>query len=74
MNKQRIAAIVGLVLILTSVFCVIFVGVLPQAKDLLMNISTVTFLAAATILGLLVYKRKQAAEQEEKDGSGDQNA
>lgn len=73
MNKQRILAIIGLVLIIVSVLCVICVGFLPQAKELLMNISTVTFLAAATILGLLVYRRKaeEEAGQPEDDANED---
>ncbi|MBE5795836.1 MAG: hypothetical protein E7327_00475 [Clostridiales bacterium] len=72
MNKQRIAAIVGLVLIILSVLCVVLVGVLPQAKDLLMAISTVTFLSAATILGILVYRRKAAEEAGNEDSADDQ--
>lgn len=76
MNKKRLMATIGLVLIIVSVLCVIFVGFLPQAKDLLMTISTITFLAAATILGVLVYRRKaeeaQANEDpEKKDGQGE---
>ena len=67
MNKQRITAVIGLVLIILSVLCVISVGFLPQLKDLLMTISTVTFLAAATILGVLSWKLKAQQEEQSDD-------
>lgn len=68
-NNQRHWAVIGLILIIVSVLCIIVTGVFPAIRQLLMTISTVTFLAAASILGLIVMRRKAAQEQ-----SGDDNA
>ena len=68
-NNQRLWAVIGLILIIVSVLCIIVTGVFPAIRQLLMTISTVTFLAAASILGLIVMRRKAAQEQ-----SGDDNA
>lgn len=69
MNTKRIAAIVGLVLIIASVLCVICVGVLPDYRELLMTVSTITFVGAAAVLGVLVYRRK--AEEAQGDDRND---
>lgn len=66
MNTKRIAATLGLVLIVVSVLCIVCVGILPQIRDLLMTVSTITFIGAAAILGVLVYRRK--AEEEASSG------
>ena len=67
-NSQRIWAIIGLVLIVVSVVCIVLTGVFPAARELLMTISTITFLAAASILGLIVMRRKAAQEQPGEGG------
>lgn len=69
MKKQRIAACIGLVFIIVSVLCVISVGFIPHFRDLLMAVSTVTFLIAVTILGILVHQRKAQAEEKQQDDS-----
>jgi len=66
-NHQRIWATIGLVLIIVSVLCIVVTGVFPAISQLLMTISTVTFLAAASILGLIVLRRKAAEEPHDGD-------
>ena len=71
MNTKRIAATIGLVLIVVSVLCVVCVGILPQLRELLMTTSTVTFIGAAAILGILVYRRQN---EENDGGNADDNS
>lgn len=70
MELRRIAAIAGLVLIVISVLCVISVGFLPAYQELLMTTSTITFIGAAAVLGVLVYRRK-AEEEAAGDEAGE---
>lgn len=70
-NSQRIWAVAGLVLIVVSVLCIVITGVFPALRELLMTISTVTFLAAASILGFIVMRRKAAEEQSENGEEGE---
>ena len=44
-------------------------GFIPHFRDLLMAVSTVTFLIAVTILGILVHQRKAQAEEKQQDES-----
>lgn len=70
MNGKRIAAIVGLVAICGSVLCMVLGGAMPAYGDALLTLSGVCFLIAASVLGMLVLRRKQeqAAEEEASDG------
>ena len=70
MNGKRIAAIVGLIAICGSVLCMVLGGAMPAYGDALLTLSGVCFLIAASVLGMLVLRRKQeqAAEAEASDG------
>lgn len=67
MNGKRIAAMIGLIAIFSSVLCIVLGGAMPAYGEALMTLSGVCFLLAASVLGMLVLRRRQeqAAAQEE---------
>ena len=62
-STQRILAVVGLVLIFTSILLMLIGFFTGAAAALLGNISLFTFAGAAAVLMFLSFKRKQAAEE-----------
>ncbi len=67
MNRpHRIVALLGVALIAVSIVCMLLAGFLPQARDVLFNITLMTFVAALAILVFLSVIRKRKAE-EQKD-------
>lgn len=72
MNKKRIAAIIGLILIFVSIISIMLFSFIPQAKDLLVTINTVTFLSAAVIAALLLRRKEEEEAQAEKPADEDE--
>ena len=67
MNKQRILAVIGLILILASILLMLIGLFTGAAKVLLLQISLYCFLGAVTVLLYLSYKRKQAESENSAD-------
>lgn len=67
MKNQRIWASIGLVLILTSIICMLVGLFTGAAKALLMQISLIGFVGAAGILLALSIIRKKAKDDAEND-------
>ena len=66
MNKHRLLAVAGLVLIVVSLVCMMAGFFAPAARALLLNISLVCFLgAAAILLGLSALRKRD--EQSKSD-------
>ena len=65
MKNQRVLAVIGLVLIFTSILLMLIGMFAGAAQKLLLSLSLYTFLGAATVLLYLSFKRKQAAEAQE---------
>ena len=66
MKNQRVLAVIGLVLIFTSILLMLVGMFTGAAKALLLQISLFCFLGAVTVLLYLSFKRKQA-EAEKSD-------
>lgn len=72
MNRtHRIAALLGVALIAASIVCMLLAGFLPQARDVLFNVTLITFIAALAILVFLLVIRKRKAEEQKEQGTGD---
>ncbi len=67
MKKQRIGAVIGLVLMALSVVMMLAGMFAGNAKALLLNVSLVCFLLAVTVLFILNYQRRQPEEKAEED-------
>ncbi len=67
MKNQRILAVVGLVLIFSSILLMLIGLFTGPAKALLLQISLYCFLGAVTVLLYLSYKRKQAESEKSED-------
>ena len=67
MNKQRILAVIGLILIFASILLMLIGLFTGAAKALLLQISLYCFLGAVTVLLYLSYKRKQAESENSAD-------
>ena len=67
MNKQRILAVIGLILIFASILLMLIGLFTGAAKALLLQISLYCFLGAVTVLLYLSYKRKQAETENSAD-------
>ena len=67
MNKQRILAVIGLILIFASILLMLIGLFTGAAKALLLQISLYCFLGAVTVLLYLSYKRKQAEAENSED-------
>ena len=67
MNKQRILAVIGLILIFASILLMLIGLFTGAAKALLLQISLYCFLGAVTTLLYLSYKRKQAESENSAD-------
>ena len=67
MNKQRILAVIGLILIFVSILLMLIGLFTGAAKALLLQISLYCFLGAVTVLLYLSYKRKQAEAENSED-------
>ncbi|MDO4741390.1 MAG: hypothetical protein Q4A66_12040 [Eubacteriales bacterium] len=68
MNKHRVLAVVGLVLIVASIVTMMVGMFAGAAKALLLNISMIGFLGAVIILLTISALRKREQESETKDG------
>ena len=66
MKNQRVLAVIGLVLIFTSILLMLIGMFAAAAQKLLLSLSLYTFLGAVTVLLYLSFKRKQA-EAEKSD-------
>ena len=66
MKKQRVLAVIGLVLIFASILLMLVGMFAGAAQKLLLSLSLYTFLGAVTVLLYLSFKRKQA-EAEKSD-------
>ena len=71
-TTQRILAVIGLVLIVTSFVLMIVSFFTGAAKDLLSNISLFCFAGAAAVLMFLSFKRKQMAAEAQDDGKDEE--
>lgn len=67
MKSHRIWAALGLVLIVGSIVCMLVGMFVPAAKELLLQISFVSFVGAAGVLAALSIIRKKAQENENKE-------
>ena len=67
MNKQRILAVIGLILIFASILLMLIGLFTGAAKALLLQISLYCFLGAVTVLLYLSYKRKQGETENSAD-------
>ena len=67
MKNQRVLAVIGLVLIFASILLMLIGMFADAAQKLLLSLSLYTFLAAATVLLYLSFKRKQAETEKSED-------
>lgn len=62
MNNKRVWASLGLVLIAVSIVCMLAGMFAGEAKGLMLNISLITFAAAAAVLVFLTVAKKRDEE------------
>ena len=64
---QRILAVIGLVLIVSSIVLMLAGMFMGAAKALVLNISLFCFLGAVTVLLIVSYRRKQQEAEKSAD-------
>ena len=67
MKSQRILAVIGLVLIVSSIVLMLAGMFMGAAKALVLNISLFCFLGAVTVLLIVSYRRKQQEAEKSAD-------
>ena len=67
MKSQRILAVIGLVLIVSSIVLMLAGMFMGAAKALVLNISLFCFLGAVTVLLIVSYRRKQQEAENSAD-------
>ena len=67
MKSQRILAVIGLVLIVSSIVLMLAGMFMGAAKALVLNISLFCFLGAVTVLLIVSYQRKQQEAEKSAD-------
>ena len=67
MKSQRILAVIGLVLIVSSNVLMLAGMFMGAAKALVLNISLFCFLGAVTVLLIVSYRRKQQEAEKSAD-------
>ena len=66
-TTQRILAVIGLVLIVSSIVLMLAGMFMGAAKALVLNISLFCFLGAVTVLLIVSYQRKQQEAEKSAD-------